>query len=201
MRTSVDSRFVLQRSLWSLTSISVFDSISGGISDLKLQSLRLLRFAFGLWRVLRASLYASAGAISIGWVAPAPRAGAGTGCGPAPEPGADGQHPAAALLGQLYFQWILFYLCMCTVATVILNFGGNGRCCRALDWSSEVGCRAEAEFRVNQTIITHFCVIITSLLPVMTVIMALLLHIFTSLLRHYYALIHLLLHRYYLLLL
>ena len=35
----------------------------------------------------------------------------------------------------------------------------------------------------------------------MTVIMDLLFHIFTSLLRHYYALINLLLHQYYLLLL
>ena len=39
-----------------------------------------------------------------------------------------------------------------------------------------------------------FCVIITSLLPFMIVIMALLLHIFTSLLQHFYALIFLLLH-------
>ena len=87
---------------------------------------------------------------------------------------------------------------MYTVATVILNFVGNGRCSRALDWSAEAACRAEAGFRVNQTIITHFCVIITSLVCVMTVIMALLLYIFTSLLC---ALIRLLLHCYYLLLL
>ena len=38
---------------------------------------------------------------------------------------------------------------------------------------------AEADFRVNQTIIAHFYVIITSLSPVMIVMMALLLHIFT----------------------
>ena len=90
---------------------------------------------------------------------------------------------------------------MYTVATVILNFEGNRRCIRAHDWSAEAACQAEAGFRVNQTIITHFGVIITSLLRVMTVIMALVLHIFASLLRHYYALIRLLLHHYYLLLL
>ena len=94
-------------------------------------------FAFGLWRVLRASLRgALAGAISIGWAAPAPRAGAGTGCWRAPEPGADGHPPAAALPKQLCCQWILLYLCKYTVATVILNFVGNGRCSRALDWSA-----------------------------------------------------------------
>ena len=41
---------------------------------------------------------------------------------------------------------------------------------------------AEAGFQVNQTIITHFYFIFTSLIPVMTVIMILLLHIFTTLL-------------------
>ena len=50
----------------------------------------------------------------------------------------------------------------------MLNFAGNGRCSRALDWSTEAAFR-EAGFRVNQTIITNFYVIIKSLLPVLTV--------------------------------
>ena len=83
----------------------------------------------------------------------------------------------------------------------VAEFVRNGRSSRALDWSAVAACRAEAGFRVNQTIITHFYVIFTSLLPVMTVIMILLLHIFTTLLRHYYVLIRMLLHHYYLLLL
>ena len=62
----------------------------------------------------------------------------------------------------------------------MLNFVGNGRCSRALDWSAEAAFR-EAGFRVNQTIITNlngnFYVIIKSLLPVLTVKMVLLLHI------------------------
>ena len=73
---------------------------------------------------------------------------------------------------------------------------------RALDWSAVAACWAEAGFRVKQAIFTHFYVIITSLLPVITVMMALLLHIFASLLRHYNVLNHYyLLHHYYLLLL
>ena len=73
---------------------------------------------------------------------------------------------------------------------------------RALDWSAVAACRAVAGFRVKQAIFTHFYVIITSLLPVITVMMALLLHIFASLLRHYNVLNHYyLLHHYYLLLL
>ena len=52
----------------------------------------------------------------------------------------------------------------------------------------EAASSAEAGFRANQTIITHFYKIITTLLPVMKVIMALLLHIFTSLWCHYYVL-------------
>ena len=59
----------------------------------------------------------------------------------------------------------------------------------ASDWSAEAACQAEAGFLVNQTIITHFYVIFTLLLPVMTVVMVLLLHSFTALLRHYYVLI------------
>ena len=62
-------------------------------------------------------------------------------------------------------------------------------------------CWAEAWFRVNLMIITHFCVIITSLLPAMTAIMALLLHIFMSLLHHYHTFIRLIFLSYYLLLL
>ena len=93
---------------------------------------------------------------------------------------------------------------MYTVATVILNFVGNGRCSRALDWSAEAACRAEAGFRVNQTIIPHFCVIITSLLRIMTgnngsVITCLYIIITSD--GHYYALIRLLFHHYYMLLL
>ena len=60
---------------------------------------------------------------------------------------------------------------------------------------------AEAVFQVTQTIITHFCLIITSLISVTTVKVALLSHIFTSLLRRYYTLLRLLLHHYCLLLL
>ena len=72
-------------------------------------------FALGLWPVLRASLRALAGAISIGWAAPAPRTDASTGCRQTPEQGADWQPPAAALAGQLCCQWILLYLCIyCT---------------------------------------------------------------------------------------
>ena len=82
----------------------------------------------------------------------------------------------------------------------LLLFVGNWRFSRALDWSAEAACQVEAGFQINQTIITHFCVIITSLLRVMKVIMGLLLHIFT-LLHHNYVLICLLLHHYYLLLL
>ena len=96
---------VLPRFLWSSTSTSGFDSLSGEISGLKLQNLQLLRSSppgfdacFGL---AGASLYASTGANSIGWAAPAPRAGACTGYGRAPEPGADGQPPEATLPGQL----------------------------------------------------------------------------------------------------
>ena len=58
----------------------------------------------------------------------------------------------------------------------MLNFAGNGRCSRALDWSAEAAFR-EAGFRANQTIMTNFYVIIKSLLPVLTVKMVLLLHI------------------------
>ena len=87
-----------------------------------------------------------------------------------------------------------FVYCSCSDA----EFVRNGRCSRALDWSAEAACRDEAGFRVNQTIITHFYVIFTSLLSVMTVIMVLLLHIFATLLRHYYVLIRMVLHHYYL---
>ena len=108
--------------------------------------------------------------------APAQRAGvaASTGRGRAPEPGADGHPPAAALPGQHTFVY-----CSCSNAEFVCNW----RCSRALDWSAEAACRAQAglPFLVNQTIITHFYVIFKSLLPVMTVIMVLLLHIFTTL--------------------
>ena len=80
--------------------------------------------------------------------------------------------------------------------TVLLNFVGKGRCSRELDRSAEAACRAEAWFRVNQTIITHFYVIITLLLPVMTVIVAL-----SLLLHYYYVFTRLFLHHYYLFLL
>ena len=65
----------------------------GGILDFKLQkSSTASVFAFGLWRVLWASLYA--------WLAEWRRHSwrAVTGCWRAPEPGADGQPPAAELL-------------------------------------------------------------------------------------------------------
>ena len=71
----------------------------------------------------------------------------------------------------------------------MMNFVGNWRCSRALDWSAEAACLAEAGFRVNQAFIAHFYVNITSSLPVMTEIMVLLLHIFTSSLHHLYLLI------------
>ena len=71
----------------------------------------------------------------------------------------------------------------------MMNFVGNWRCSRAWDWLAEAACLAEAGFRVNQTILAHFYVNITSLLPVMTEIMVLLLHIFTSSLHHLYLLI------------
>ena len=45
----------------------------------------------------------------------------------------------------------------------MLNFVGNWRCSQAFDWSAEASCSAEDEFQVNQTIITHFHVIFTSL--------------------------------------
>ena len=77
----------------------------------------------------------------------------------------------------------------------MLNLVGNWCCSRALDWSSEAGCLAEAGFPVNQTIIIQFYVIIKLLMtiitviPVMTVKMALLLQIFASALRHHYVLL------------
>ena len=51
--------------------------------------------------------------------------------------------------------------------------------------SAEATCRAEAEFRVNQNIITHFKAIIALLLPVMTVMMFL----YYMSLHHYYDII------------
>ena len=57
----------------------------------------------------------------------------------------------------------------------MLNFVGNGRCSRALHWSAEAACRAEAGYRIDWANITHFYLIFTSLLTVMTVKMALLL--------------------------
>ena len=51
-----------------------------------------------------------------------------------------------------------FVYCSCSNA----EFVRNRRSSRALDWSAEAACRAEAGFRVNQTIITHFYVIFTS---------------------------------------
>ena len=78
-----------------------------------------------------------------------------------------------------------------TIAAVMLTLYSTGAA--AGHWSGPLkqhtGLKPEAWFRVNQTIITHFYVIFTSLLPVMTVIMVLLLHIFTTLFRHYYELI------------
>ena len=48
-------------------------------------------------------------------------------------------------------------------------------------------CHDAAALRLAQLHYYPFCVIIASLLPIMTIIMALLLHVFTSLLCHYYA--------------
>ena len=59
----------------------------------------------------------------------------------------------------------------------MLNSIGNGRCSRALDSSAEVVCQAEGGFPGNQTTISYFNVIITSLLQVMTSMMSLLIHI------------------------
>ena len=95
---------------------------------------------------------------------------------------------------------LVSYLKSCvTRFLMVLDFVGNGRCSRALNWSAEAACWAasEAGVRVDQTITTHFCVIITSLLPVMTVIMASLLHIFTSLL-HIYTCYYIIITSYYL---
>ena len=106
---------------------------------------------------------------------------------------------------------------MYTVATAILNFVGNGRCSRALDWSAEAACRAEAGFRVNQTIITsqsdhyypflrhyyiiitcydsnngsvitYIYIIITSLLCINTPVITSLLPVITVIMDHYYLL-------------
>ena len=161
------------------------------------RSSTALVFAFKLSRVLLASLRASEGAISIGWLRRRRHSG---------------QAQALVAGGRLNLAWtgnlqqppcpgssavvIPWY----TVATVMLNFVGNWRCSRALDWSAVAACLAKAGFLVKKAIITHFYNIITSLLPVITIMMALLLHIFASLLRHCYILIRLLLHHYYLLL-
>ena len=85
-----------------------------------------------------------------------------------------------------------------TAATVLLNFVGNRsrRCCRTLDWSAEAACLPEAGIWVNTTIISHFYIVVTSLLHVMTVMMALLLYILTTLKHHYNVSILLLLHCY-----
>ena len=106
---SLQLRCALRASIWALCFHACFGpwrqllaSIqfrgNFGLQDSKSSTASV--FTIRLWRVLRPSLYASAGAISISWVAQALLAGPGTGCGQAPEQGADGQPPAAALLGQ-----------------------------------------------------------------------------------------------------
>ena len=73
-------------------------------------------------------------------------------------------------------QWILLYLCVYTVATVMLIFVSSGRCSRTLDCSAEAVSRAEVGFWVNQTIIIQ--PVITSLL-----------HVITAKRTHYYLLL------------
>ena len=157
-RTSeFDLRFGLPRLLWSSTCTSGFDSNSGEISDFELQGLRLLRSSpsgfdacFGLACALRRVPSALALALL---------AGAGLGPWRAPEPGADGKPPAAAFARAALLS-INPVIPWFTVATVMLNFVGNRRCSRALDWSAKAVCWAEAGFRVKQTIINHFYVIL-----------------------------------------
>ena len=98
-----------------------------------------------------------------------------------------GRATSCSSLAKAVLQSINPVIPLYSVATVMLDCVGNWRCSslRALDWSAEAACRAEAGFLVKKSIIAHFYVIITLLLPVMTVIMALLLHIFTLLLHHY----------------
>ena len=215
-----DERFLLRRALRASIRASGFHTCFGPRLALRASievrgefwtsSFKVFD-CFGLrlqvWALLRASGFPArfGSCHSIGWAAPAPRAGASTGCGRAPEPGADGQPPAAALPGQLRCQWILLYLFICTVAKVILNFG-NGRCSKALNWSAEATCWAEAEFRVNQTIITIFesllhhyylftnngsviaylCIIVTSLLRINMPVIKSLLTIIMVITDNYY---------------
>ena len=135
--------------------------------------------AWGSIKWLLHSVHSSAGAISIGWLWQCRHswwellAGSWS-C----------SRQATSSSRQLCCQWILLYLGVNNVVTVMLNFVYTWFCSRALDWSVEAACQAEAWFLVTQTIITHFYVITTSLLRVMTVIMALLLHIFITSLLH-----------------
>ena len=195
--SAFDSRFGLQHLLWSSTSNSGFDSSSGGITDFELQGLRLLRsspsgfdacfgFPCALWQM--PSAWAGWGGAGTAGV---PRywtlAGAWTGRGRATS--RQPPCPSSSAVNQSCYTLFKY-----TTATVMLNFVGDGRCCGALtQYAGLKQC-----FGSTRQLLPYFYFIITSLLPVMTVIMALWLRIFT---RHYYVLIRLILHHYYLLLL
>ena len=85
----------------------------------------------------------------------------------------------------------------CSYSNSVAPVVGNGRCSRASDWSAEAACRAEAGFQVNQTIIIvtvilalslHIFIIITSLLYINTPVITSLLPVITVIMDHYYLL-------------
>ena len=104
-----------RRALWA--SIQV----SGGVTDFELQGFRLLlssHSGFDACFGASSGFPSRFGRCHHRLIGAAPRKWHR---GRALEPGADGQSPAASLLGQRCCQWILLYLGIYIVATVRLN--------------------------------------------------------------------------------
>ena len=112
------------------------------------RSSTALVFACWLWLVLRASLWASAGAMSIGWLGLRMNSRWGRHC-QALAAGGRLNRQQNGNIQQLPCQGRSAVHESYTVATAMLNFVGNRCCSRAFDWSSEAAFQAEAWFLVN----------------------------------------------------
>ena len=62
---------------------------------------------------------------------------------------------------RVFFYFLLVQQSRKRVAEPHPCFIGNRHCSRALDWAVGAACQAEAGFRVNQTVISYFYIIIT----------------------------------------